>query len=82
MSNCCKAIRSKYPYCAVEIEMHSRDICFLLFYNNWTLHTTPIQLVSVLFIVVLRCPYSSLKFLILIKVKVLPLSHTALIRVS
>ena len=34
-----------------EIETHSRDICFLLFYSNWTLHTTPIQLVSVLFIV-------------------------------
>ena len=46
--------KSKYPYCAVEIEMQSRDICCLLFYSNWTLHSTPIQLVSVLFIVVLR----------------------------
>ena len=51
MSNCCKTVKSKYPCCAVEIETHSRDICFLLFYNNWILHTTPIQLVSVLFIV-------------------------------
>ena len=64
MSNCYKTIRGKYPYCAVEIERHSRDICFLLFHSNWTLHTTPIQLVSVLFIMVLHCPYSSLKFLI------------------
>ena len=33
--------------------MHSRDIHFLLFYSIWTLRTTPIQLVSVLFIAAL-----------------------------
>ena len=32
---------------------HSRDIHFLLFYSIWTLRTTPIQLVSVLFIAAL-----------------------------
>ena len=56
MSNCCKTIRSEYPYCAVKIEMHSRDL--------QQLDITPVQLVSVLFIMVLRCSYSSLKFLI------------------
>ena len=50
---------------STSIRKHSRDIYFLLFYSNWTLHTTPIQLVSVLFNVVLCCPYSSLKFLYL-----------------
>ena len=49
------------------IKTHSRDIHFLLFYSIWTLCTTLIQLVSVLFIAaVLHCPYSSLKFLILV----------------
>ena len=33
--------------------MHSRDIHFLLFYSIWTLRTTLIQLVSVLFIAAL-----------------------------
>ena len=33
--------------------MHSRDIHFLLFYSLWTLRSTPIQLVSVLFIAAL-----------------------------
>ena len=43
----------------------SRDIHFLLFYSIWTLQTTPIQLVSILFIAaVLHCPYSSLKCLV------------------
>ena len=32
---------------------YSRDIHFLLFYSIWTLRTTPIQLVSVLFIAAL-----------------------------
>ena len=47
MSKHCKTIRSEYA--------HSRDIHFLLFYSIWTLHTTPIKLVSesVLFIAVL-----------------------------
>ena len=48
MSKYCKTIRSEYPYCATLV--HSRDIRFLLFYSIWTLRTTPIQLVSVLFI--------------------------------
>ena len=38
---------------AVLHSMHSRDIHFLLFYSIWTLRTTPIQLVSVLFIAAL-----------------------------
>ena len=43
-----KTIRSEYPYCATL-----RDIHFLLFYSIWTLRTTLIQLVSVLFIAAL-----------------------------
>ena len=44
--------------------MHSRDIYLLLFYSIWTLRTTLIQRVSVLFIAALYTPYSNLKFLI------------------
>ena len=50
MSKYCKTIRSEYPYCALSVAW---DIHFLLFYSIWTLRTTPIQLVSVLFIAAL-----------------------------
>ena len=53
MSKYCKTIRSEYPYCAYCATLHSRDTHFLLFYSIWTLRTTPIQLVSVLFIAAL-----------------------------
>ena len=82
MSICCKTIRSKYPYRVFRSpqhskdnffllfysnwEMHSRDICFLLVYSNWTLHITPIQLVSVLFIMVLSRAGQYLNFTITI----------------
>ena len=49
MPKYCKAIRSEYPYFATV----SKDIHFLLLYSIWTLLTTPIQLVSVLFIATL-----------------------------
>ena len=52
MSKYCKTIRSEYPYCALSVQ-YSRDTHFLLFYSIWTLRTTPIQLVSVLFIAAL-----------------------------
>ena len=52
MSKYCKTIRSEYPYCALSVAQY-RGIHFLLFYSIWTLRTTPIQLVSVLFIAAL-----------------------------
>ena len=66
MSKYCKTIRSEYP--TVLHSMHSRDIHFLLFYIIWTLRTTPIQNVSVLFIAALYTVptlFSNIKFLIL-----------------
>ena len=39
--------------------MYNRDIHLLLFYSIWTLRTTPIQLVSVLFIAALYTDPSS-----------------------
>ena len=66
MSNCCKTIRSKNPYFTMEIEMRTVGIfvyyCFTV--NGHYQLRTPIQLVSVLFIMVLRCHYSI--FLILV----------------
>ena len=55
MSKYCKTIRSEYriftSYCFTVFGHYVlADIHFLLFYSIWTLHTTPIQLVSVLFI--------------------------------
>ena len=50
MPKYCKTIRSEYPYCALSVAQYGYS---LLFYSICTLRTTPIQLVSVLFIVAL-----------------------------
>ena len=52
MSNCCKTIRSKYPCCAVEMKCTLGIFASYIVYSNWTLGTTPIQLVSVWYYIV------------------------------
>ena len=58
ISNYCKAINILCHWHSI-IGMHRRDICFLLFYSNWKLHSVFLSWYY------MHSPYPSLKFLYL-----------------